>query len=776
MEKLETNIKTPKRNTGLDADIIEDLEIMAQSIQEELNKKTNNVGGKGLSTNDFTNEFKAKLENLQNYDDKEVRDLISGVQNNLTNYYLKNETYNKTEVDNIIAQKQALIDKLEEENQKQQEELDILNSEYTEKELEGESVVVKDGLPKSKIKVKGNGNSYQETTEGYQLLDLIDGEYSSANGKVIVEKGICKVELNAGSTGVGVVVPLKNPLTIPTSETYTITNGINATYPYINLRSGNTNVISMSGSDKGIKSFSSETELSITGVYIYHNVATNIEFKPMLLKGSYTADTIPPFEKYTNGVATPNTNHKQDIEVIDTVNEFDTSEFVEEESFGITLTKGEDGTVILNGTSTGSTMFRILRTEKTILGTGKQALTINKLDGTITGGDLKFIAQDTDYGNLAYSQIGTAIINQKLINGVTYNIFAITITSGTVCNNLKLGLMISEITSPYLPYGHIGLSHLGENISEQLTPDRYDISGVNFKTTQKDVTLNGTSTSNVYQILYRKILPKGKYLCRGCSKGGSLTTYRLVFSIDGTNNNDIGNGIEIELTEEKTVEVGIWFANNQILNNLVFTPQIYADYELIPIDLAGEKLAKVGEIADLLNIGVDGSVSIEKKSKKDMLANINFNLVDNSSNSDTILRFNSAVSNALTVMTSANVPKTLLSNIFRCEYIGNAYKKECIAPHVTAKNQINIFIDKSRLATEDVEGLKAFLNEKGAYVFYILENAEPINLPSIEPITLFEGTNIFELVTNLGTTMAVTYKVSNKSRLEALEQAFLLKA
>ena len=39
MAKLETNIITPKRNTGLDADIIEDLEIMAQSIQEELNKK-----------------------------------------------------------------------------------------------------------------------------------------------------------------------------------------------------------------------------------------------------------------------------------------------------------------------------------------------------------------------------------------------------------------------------------------------------------------------------------------------------------------------------------------------------------------------------------------------------------------------------------------------------------------------------------------------------------------------------------------------------------------
>ena len=56
---------------------------------------------------------------------------------------------------------------------------------------------------------------------------------------------------------------------------------------------------------------------------------------------------------------------------------------------------------------------------------------------------------------------------------------------------------------------------------------------------------------------------------------------------------------------------------------------------------------------------------------------------------------------------------------------------------------------------------------------YQLATPQTIPLPSIEPITLFEGTNVFELITNLGTTLAVTYKVSNKSRLEALENAIL---
>ena len=99
MEKLETNIITPKRNTGKDADIIEDLEIMAQSIQAEFNKKADNSitedfdkklknkidkeQGKGLSTNDFTNLLKEKLENLENYNDTEIRNLLNGSLKNV---------------------------------------------------------------------------------------------------------------------------------------------------------------------------------------------------------------------------------------------------------------------------------------------------------------------------------------------------------------------------------------------------------------------------------------------------------------------------------------------------------------------------------------------------------------------------------------------------------------------------------------------------------------------------------------------------------------------
>lgn len=58
--------------------------------------KQNAEPGKGLSTNDFTNELKATLENI-------ACEFITNTVNNLTNYYLKSETYSKSEVNQLIG-------------------------------------------------------------------------------------------------------------------------------------------------------------------------------------------------------------------------------------------------------------------------------------------------------------------------------------------------------------------------------------------------------------------------------------------------------------------------------------------------------------------------------------------------------------------------------------------------------------------------------------------------------------------------------------------------
>lgn len=53
-------------------------------INSALTNKVDKVSGKGLSSNDYTNNDKNKLAGLSNYDDTEVRGLINGKQDQLT--------------------------------------------------------------------------------------------------------------------------------------------------------------------------------------------------------------------------------------------------------------------------------------------------------------------------------------------------------------------------------------------------------------------------------------------------------------------------------------------------------------------------------------------------------------------------------------------------------------------------------------------------------------------------------------------------------------------
>ena len=77
---------TPVR--GTDYWTPEDEEIIRQSIVSEvqlgLSNKVDKVAGKGLSTEDFTTLLKQKLEELQNYDDRDIRELLEKALYNVT--------------------------------------------------------------------------------------------------------------------------------------------------------------------------------------------------------------------------------------------------------------------------------------------------------------------------------------------------------------------------------------------------------------------------------------------------------------------------------------------------------------------------------------------------------------------------------------------------------------------------------------------------------------------------------------------------------------------
>lgn len=818
MEKLETNIITPKRNTSKDADIIEDLEIMAQSIQAEFNKKADNSitedfdkklknkvdkeQGKGLSTNDFTNLLKEKLENLENYNDTEIRNLLNSslkgvnytasngmltftkndgstisvdlplelliesgrydeankqivlvlangnsinipVSSLLDDFYGKSETYNKTEVDTIIAEKQALIDKLEEENQKQQEELDILNSEYTEKELEGESVVISNGLPKSKIKADINGNSYQEITEGYNRWCFPIGYKETKNGVTVeaTKEGVRVYGTPTITSGL-VTFYSGNQLLLEKGQTYTIVTdkkivGIGFSSNML-TPNGMTN-LTMTETKTNKTATETVGETVTPSINVRYDVGTiDYTFKLMFYEGEYDANK--PYEPYTNGVASPSTEYKQDIEVIDNgYNEFNINAVVQGDLDTNTGEKINDATSIQH-----SEYMEVDSNES-------YTITFNN---TLTK---RIFLLDKDKKVINTNTTTKDVFNFNTGNTTKY--FRVKIV-GTFDEKTQMVKGTGE--KPYLPYGHIGLIQRGKNKYKD-----YEQGYISND--------NGTTSSTLlaYVTDYIPIKNNIVYLVNEKFESSLEDAWAYRLGLYDKNKKWLSNTAITTKDFSKVLDENVAFirvSTASSINDTQYVSFIDNQYEpyiepiVHEIDLAGEKLAKVGEIADLLNIGVDGSCEIKKNTVMDkygenaLKANIEFII---NQGDYTLFQFVSKVA------LDKAIP--ILSNRFR--YAENwGVDVESVYIGGLTNKRIQCKILTSRLSENSLDGLINWIRENPLEFLYSAPNYETIKLPSIEPITLFEGTNVFELVANLGTTLAVTYKVSNKKKILSLEE------
>lgn len=132
-------------------------------IKEDLKNKVNKIEGKGLSTNDYTNEEKRKLEELNNYDDTELRK------------------------------------KLEEaEKEKELLKKDLLANQITDK-VEGKSLTLTDCSSARLVEFEIEGNSYQKTRSGKNKLFLEKKETGTKNGVDYTIDGT-KITLNGITT------------------------------------------------------------------------------------------------------------------------------------------------------------------------------------------------------------------------------------------------------------------------------------------------------------------------------------------------------------------------------------------------------------------------------------------------------------------------------------------------------------------------------------------------------------------------------------------------
>ena len=174
MAETKNGIKYPDNYDSV-ADIPKDLKEMAESIDAQLENKVEKEEGKGLSTNDFTNADKEKLDGLNNYDDTEIKEEIADIQE-------EQKTQNE-DIETLKAEKEAL--ELELERQKEDNKLNGLTEDNS-----GELLHIENTTGSRFNSLEIEGNEKQENQDGTSnLLVLEEGSKSQDGITVTVENG-----------------------------------------------------------------------------------------------------------------------------------------------------------------------------------------------------------------------------------------------------------------------------------------------------------------------------------------------------------------------------------------------------------------------------------------------------------------------------------------------------------------------------------------------------------------------------------------------------------
>ena len=245
---------------------------------------------------------------------------------------------------------------------------------------------------------------------------------------------------------------------------------------------------------------------------------------------------------------------------------------------GITFTVNEDGNITINGTATADTNFNVTLIAN-ITGNGKIKRKLFQLNGSYTG-TVEHWAFTSEWGHGYFIPIG----EESFLNtDVTYNVFRIKVSSGTVCNNLKVGFMVAEDVSEYEPFcggiaspnpdypqdikgvgdsGTIEVKTCGKNLFNVFEYNTYTTNGITFTpTSDGGINVKGTSTAEAYYSKSFYLPREDSYVISGCPNGGDWSTYCLGYWGAGLGYSvDSGNSAIInptDISEKLTLRITI---------------------------------------------------------------------------------------------------------------------------------------------------------------------------------------------------------------------------
>lgn len=342
---LETDNTTNKQNIQ---NLQTDNEINKTNITNLQNSKVDKVEGKNLSTNDFTNEYKQKLDNLSNYDDTEVKADIAELEEKVSTLEEDNTT-NKTNIETLQednTQNKSDISDLQDSQEEQDAEIGILMNALPSETQESENINIKGTIPVKFKEFSVEGNSKQETREGYNLLNYNSLESTTINGVAFTINDDKSITANGTATANATFNLIGGPGVYPLEleeGDYTLNGcegGSSSTYS-MEIYDGTTYRACQNG----------KTTFNTTGTSIRFYISVksgvtvnNVTFYPMLVKGTeekeYEPYGVMPSPEYRS----PIQNVEGDVNVtVCNKNLFNSKVFTS----GSLITVNEDGSLIL---------------------------------------------------------------------------------------------------------------------------------------------------------------------------------------------------------------------------------------------------------------------------------------------------------------------------------------------------------------------------------------------------------------------------------------------
>lgn len=505
----------------------------------------------------------------------------------------------------------------------------------------------------------------------------------------------------------------------------------------------------------------------------------NYKVKVQLVKG---INSDYDYEPYVGGKPSPNPDYPQEIVNVRGVENLFYNVVTNSTPSGITITQNDDGSFILNGTTTGVSIFNFKLPKA--LSAGTYTFSIEGSDNI--PGEVFLRARDNNWAMV--STDAQVQGNNKTKNSHTFTcekeivIVALNITkAGKTFNNFVIRPMLSKKKSNYVPYGsnYLQLENKSKNvlIYPYVLKSTYTHNGITYVPNDDgSVTINGTATSDSWFALSSNsqdwyldsetyeftVFDKNEASVNGITpqywsaKNGHHRGQNGVLTLNYSEDNTTGWNFVILVYKGTTVSnVTVYpMIRKANVQDTSFEPY---KSESTLIDLKGNELCsnKDKTVKDNLFVTKNGKVEIFKKIGKVVLTGADdehWSISTYAPNQDNTIYFNSNKYDNL--FSNRNV----LSNYFT--YVQKLWDtdKEGIYYDTSNASSIRIRINKTIAST--VAEFKTWLSTHNVEIQGELKNPETIELDTVTPLKSYIGQN--NISNNADADMNVTYNLKRQ--------------